>query len=270
MAAKQPARQRSAPLSRLEPALSCQRRTRRAYGGCKPLQRHSGHQAKKVSPSPQFTQRPLTAARKRDGHAWLSLAESRRGQQKHATRAAHSSSARRGASLLQARELFSGALCAPSAAGLGTAHAGGDCTGYRAATAARRRAGTGRPVLARCGALRRSKRASARVATWAGARPTSAPNRTRQSCALAPKLTPVRLLHGLPPVVRACMEAFLVVLFAPAALIAASALGLHQFFALWRVFATAVNTRSGSQAWKTVQPGAFQSPRSLACTSQAR
>ena len=48
------------------------------------------------------------------------------------------------------------------------------------------------------------------------------------------------------------------VLFAPAALIAASALGLHQFFALWRVFASAVNTRSGSPAWKTVQPGAPQ------------
>ena len=48
------------------------------------------------------------------------------------------------------------------------------------------------------------------------------------------------------------------VLFAPAALIAASALGLHQFFALWRVFASAVNDRSGSPAWKTVQPGAPQ------------
>ena len=48
------------------------------------------------------------------------------------------------------------------------------------------------------------------------------------------------------------------VLFAPAALIAASALGLHQFFALWRVFASAVSSRSGSPAWKTVQPGAPQ------------
>jgi hypothetical protein len=51
------------------------------------------------------------------------------------------------------------------------------------------------------------------------------------------------------------MEAALLVLFAPAALIAASALGIHQFFALWRVFASAVNTRSGSGAWKAVQPG---------------
>ena len=54
------------------------------------------------------------------------------------------------------------------------------------------------------------------------------------------------------------MEAALVVLFAPAALIAASAIGLHQFLALWRVFSSAVNTRSGSPVWKAVQPGLKQ------------
>ena len=64
------------------------------------------------------------------------------------------------------------------------------------------------------------------------------------------------------------MEAALVVLFAPAALIAASALGLHQFFALWRVFATAVNTRSGSPAWKTVQPGASPARRAHSFASR--
>ena len=60
------------------------------------------------------------------------------------------------------------------------------------------------------------------------------------------------------------MEAALVVLFAPAALIAASALGLHQVFALWRVFASAVNTRSGSAGWKAVQPGAPKLPARVA------
>jgi len=66
------------------------------------------------------------------------------------------------------------------------------------------------------------------------------------------------------------MEVVLVVLFAPAALIAASAVGLSQFLALWRAFAAAASTRSGSQAWKTVQPGACQCslPRPCQCALQ--
>lgn len=66
------------------------------------------------------------------------------------------------------------------------------------------------------------------------------------------------------------MEVVLVVLFAPAALIAASAVGLSQFLALWRAFAAAASTRSGSQAWKTVQPGACQCslPRTCQCALQ--
>ena len=54
------------------------------------------------------------------------------------------------------------------------------------------------------------------------------------------------------------METAALVLFGPAALITLSSLSLHNFNVMWRAFAAAASTRSGSAAWKAVQPALKQ------------
>jgi hypothetical protein len=54
------------------------------------------------------------------------------------------------------------------------------------------------------------------------------------------------------------METAIVVLFAPAGLLLLASISLFQFTTLWRAFAAAVSSKSGSAAWKTVQPALKQ------------
>jgi hypothetical protein len=54
------------------------------------------------------------------------------------------------------------------------------------------------------------------------------------------------------------METALVILFAPAGLLLLASISIFQFTTLWRAFAAAVSTKSGSAAWKTVQPALKQ------------